>query len=95
VSAPEPPEGLVYAPGFLSEKEEAELVAELERLEFQEVRMRRQAARRTVRHFGTLVSRYPPRAGIGLDGVRLEGLRREADEGLDHIRVELRARRFL
>ena len=80
-------------------------MAELERLEFEKVRMRGQTARRTVRHFGvdydyqggtvspgkplpasfewlrersaalagldaddlaqTLVSRYPPRAGIG------------------------------
>jgi len=105
VSASEPPEGLVYAPDFLSEAEEAELVVELERLGFEEVRMRGQTARRTVHHFGvdyeyqggtitpgeslpvsfewlrersaalagldaddlaqTLVSRYPPRAGIG------------------------------
>jgi DNA oxidative demethylase len=105
VSPLEPPEGLVYESGFLSEAEEAELVAELERLEFEDVRMRGQVARRTVRHFGvdyeyqggtitpgeplpasfewlrersaalagldandlvqTLVSRYPPRAGIG------------------------------
>jgi DNA oxidative demethylase len=103
--SPLEPEGLVYEPGFLSEEEEAELVAELERLEFEEVRMRGQTARRTVHHFGvdydyqggtvtpgeplpasfewlrersaalagldaddlaqTLVSRYPPRAGIG------------------------------
>ena len=30
MSGAEPPEGLVYEPGFLSEEEEAELVAELE-----------------------------------------------------------------
>jgi len=105
VSPLEPPDGLVYEAGFLSEEEEAELLAELERLEFEEVRMRGQTARRTVRHFGvnyeyqggtitpgeplppsfewlrgrsaalagldaddlaqTLISRYPPRAGIG------------------------------
>jgi hypothetical protein len=52
VSALEPPEGLVYEPGLLSEEEEAELVAELERLEFEEVRMHGQTARRTVHHFG-------------------------------------------
>jgi DNA oxidative demethylase len=50
--SPLEPEGLVYEPGFLSEEEEAELAAELECLEFEEVRMRGQTARRTVRHFG-------------------------------------------
>lgn len=52
MSALEPPEGLVYEPEFLSEEEEAELVAELERLEFEEVRMHGHTARRTVHHFG-------------------------------------------
>jgi alkylated DNA repair dioxygenase AlkB len=105
VSPLELPEGLFYEPEFLSEEEQADLVAELEGLEFEEVRMRGQTARRTVRHFGvdyeyeggritpgeplpaslewlrersaalagldaddlaqTLVSRYPPHAGIG------------------------------
>ena len=99
------PEGLVYVPDFVSEDEERELVAVFDELEFDEVRMRGQAAKRTVVHFGyrydyeawrltpvdplppsltglrdragalvdvdpelfaeTLVTRYPPGAGIG------------------------------
>jgi alkylated DNA repair protein (DNA oxidative demethylase) len=101
----EEPPGLVYLPDFLSEAEEQALVAAIEALEFSEVRMRGQVARRTVAHFGlhydyegwgltpadplptplswvrdraaatagvepaelveTLVTRYPPGAGIG------------------------------
>jgi DNA oxidative demethylase len=48
----EPPEGLGYEPEFLSIAEEAELVRFLEGMEFEDVRMRGQTARRTVRHFG-------------------------------------------
>ena len=48
----EEPKGLVYRPDFVSEEEEATLVAELEALDFREVTMRGQTARRTVRHFG-------------------------------------------
>ena len=99
------PEGLVYEPDFLSEEEERRLVEVFEELQFSEVRMRGQTARRTVVHFGyrydyeswgltpadplpgtlaglrdragalvdvdpelfveTLVTRYPPGAGIG------------------------------
>lgn len=99
------PAGLVYEPDFLTEDEERALLAEIERFEFAEVRMRGQVAKRTVLHFGlrydydgwgltpadplpesiqwlrqraaafvaldpeafveTLVSRYPPGAGIG------------------------------
>jgi DNA oxidative demethylase len=101
-----PPEGLVHAPELLSGEEERSVLAALGELPLQEVRMRGQVARRTVRHFGldygyesyslaptdplpaflaplrdraatlagiadpdelaqTLVSRYPPGAGIG------------------------------
>ena len=99
------PEGLVYVPDFVAEDEERRLVAVFDQLEFDEVRMRGQAAKRTVVHFGyrydyegwrltpidplpssltelrhragalvdvepellaeTLVTRYPPGAGIG------------------------------
>ena len=99
------PEGLVYVPDFLTEDEERRLVAVFDQLQFDEVRMRGQAAKRTVVHFGyrydyegwrltpvdplpaslndlrgragalvdvepelfaeTLVTRYPPGAGIG------------------------------
>ncbi|MBD0290530.1 MAG: alpha-ketoglutarate-dependent dioxygenase AlkB [Thermoleophilia bacterium] len=101
----EKPEGLRYRPDFVSEDEERSLLGFLAALEFREVVMRGQVARRTVRHFGwdygyeswalvpaeplpdalrwlrdrsaelaeiephalsqTLVSRYPPGAGIG------------------------------
>ena len=101
----ERPEGLAYVPDLLTGDEELALVAIFEDMEFFEVRMRGQAARRTTRHFGyrydyegwtvvpteplpsslewlrrrsaalaelppdafaeTLVTRYPPGAGIG------------------------------
>ncbi len=48
----EPPEGLLYHPDFLTTGEEAEVLAVVESIGFAEVRMRGQAARRTVRHFG-------------------------------------------
>ena len=48
----EEPEGLVYRPDFLTEDEEHELVAFMGEIEFHEVTMRGQTARRTVRHFG-------------------------------------------
>jgi DNA oxidative demethylase len=46
------PEGLTYRGGFISAEEERTLVEEIERLEFQEVRMHGVVARRTVVHFG-------------------------------------------
>jgi alkylated DNA repair protein (DNA oxidative demethylase) len=46
------PEGLVYRPDFLTPEEERELLDRFEALEFQEVVMRGQTARRVVRHFG-------------------------------------------
>lgn len=101
----EEPEGLVYQAEVISQQEERGLVELLERMQFHEVTMRGQTAKRTVRHFGydydyeswqvrpgeslppglvwlrdrcaelaelepdelaqTLVSRYPPGAGIG------------------------------
>jgi alkylated DNA repair dioxygenase AlkB len=51
-SAAEPPEGLVYRPEFLDADEEQALLAVLEPLEFHEIGMRGQVARRTARHYG-------------------------------------------
>jgi alkylated DNA repair dioxygenase AlkB len=50
--AAQPPAGLTYVEDFLSAADEAALVAEVERLEFREVVMRGQVARRKVLHFG-------------------------------------------
>ncbi len=50
----EQPEGLVYQEAFLDAEEERSVVAVLEGLEFSEVRMHGQPARRTVVHFGWL-----------------------------------------
>ena len=46
------PEGLVYHEQFVSATEEAQLLAELETLDFRTLEMRGQTALRTVRHFG-------------------------------------------
>src|SRR3954470_17239437 len=48
----DPPPGWRYVPELLSFDEEQRLLAEMERLEFQEVRMHGVAARRTTAHFG-------------------------------------------
>ena len=48
----EEPEGLLYRPEFLSPEEERALLSWLSDLEFHEVAMRGQVARRTVRHYG-------------------------------------------
>ena len=48
----ERPEGLVYIPGFISANEERELLVLFEEIEFREITMRGQTAKRTVRHFG-------------------------------------------
>jgi alkylated DNA repair protein (DNA oxidative demethylase) len=48
----ERPEGLVYRPELLSPVEERALLEELERFEFQEIRMHGVVAKRTARHFG-------------------------------------------
>lgn len=45
-------EGLLYTEEFVSPSEERELLAEIEALDFRELSMRGQTARRTVRHFG-------------------------------------------
>ena len=52
MSEPDAPAGLLYEPGFLTADEEAGRVSVLESMEFEEVHMRGQTARRTVRHFG-------------------------------------------
>lgn len=49
----EPPEGLRYVPQFLQADEEQRLLAEIERLAFEPVRMHGVEARRQVVHFGT------------------------------------------
>lgn len=46
------PDGLVYEPEFVSATEEAALIEELNPLEYQQVVMRGQVARRTVLHYG-------------------------------------------
>jgi alkylated DNA repair protein (DNA oxidative demethylase) len=46
------PEGLAYEPDFLTETETARLLETLEELEFHEIRMHGQVARRTARHYG-------------------------------------------
>ena len=48
----EEPAGLAYVPNLVTEVEESELVAAFEAAHFEEVRMRGQAALRTVLHFG-------------------------------------------
>jgi alkylated DNA repair protein (DNA oxidative demethylase) len=48
----ERPEGLRYKPDFLTEEEERRLLALMDEVEFREVTMRGQTARRTVRHYG-------------------------------------------
>ena len=48
----ERPDGLRYEAGFLTEPEERALLELMSRVDFREVRMHGQVARRTVRHFG-------------------------------------------
>ncbi len=48
----EEPEGLVFETDFISQEEERELLDAVEELEFDQIAMRGQVARRTVRHFG-------------------------------------------
>ena len=48
----EPPEGLVYRPDLLTAEEEQALLAELDRLEFDEIRMKGVVAKRTAKHYG-------------------------------------------
>jgi alkylated DNA repair dioxygenase AlkB len=52
VNDAERPQGLVYEPEFLASEEEADLVGILEAMDYGEVRMHGQTARRRVRHFG-------------------------------------------
>ena len=46
------PQGLVFQPDFLTDVEEQRLLEHVERLEFREIVLRGQPARRTARHFG-------------------------------------------
>ena len=48
----ERPDGLVYRPEFLTEAEERDVLGVVETIDFRELTMRGQTARRTVRHFG-------------------------------------------
>jgi alkylated DNA repair protein (DNA oxidative demethylase) len=48
----ERPDGLEYRPDFMTEDEESGVLAAIDAIEFREVKMRGQTARRTVRHFG-------------------------------------------
>jgi len=48
----EKPTGLLYRPGLVTPEVESDLLAFLDRLEFRELVMHGQTARRTVRHFG-------------------------------------------
>jgi DNA oxidative demethylase len=48
----EEPEGLIYRAGFIAPDEEAAVLELVEALEFREVTMRGQTAKRTVRHYG-------------------------------------------
>ncbi len=50
--SPAPPEGLVYRPELVSAEAERSLLEFLDGIEFRQVVMRRQAAKRTVRHYG-------------------------------------------
>jgi alkylated DNA repair dioxygenase AlkB len=50
--AAEPPEGLTYRPALLTEREEQELLAVVEALDFEEIRMKGVVARRTARRYG-------------------------------------------
>ncbi|MBI4901611.1 MAG: alpha-ketoglutarate-dependent dioxygenase AlkB [Actinobacteria bacterium] len=49
---PEVPDGLQYVPSFLSGDDQGRLMAELRTLQYGEVRMHDQVARRVVRHWG-------------------------------------------
>ena len=50
---PQPPvEGLAYRPEFLTSADEQELMAIFAQLDFDEIRMHGQVARRTARHYG-------------------------------------------
>ena len=48
----ERPDGLVYRPELLDEDEERDLLAFMEAVDFREIVMRGQTAKRTVRHYG-------------------------------------------
>jgi alkylated DNA repair dioxygenase AlkB len=79
----ERPEGLVYRPELLDERAERDVLAEVERLDFDEIRMHGVVARRTARHFGVdydYESRKPVAAAEPLPGWLLRV--REAAAGL-------------
>jgi len=46
------PEGLAYEPEFVTDEEERHLLAFMDEIDFRDVTMRGQTARRTVRHYG-------------------------------------------
>lgn len=51
-TTPAEPDGLLYEPDFVTDEEERAVLAGFEDLDFAEVRMHGQTARRTVVHFG-------------------------------------------
>jgi DNA oxidative demethylase len=52
VSETTPPEGLLLEPEFLSDEEQGDLLEAISRLDFDEIRMHGQVARRTAKHYG-------------------------------------------
>ena len=75
------PEGLVYRPDFVTAEEEEQLLEWLEDLDFREIVMHGQAAKRTARHYGVGYS-YDARALTDEDPLpaELEGLRARCAE---------------
>jgi alkylated DNA repair dioxygenase AlkB len=63
--APPAPAGFFYQPAFVTEAEERQLVAEIERLEFKHVEMRGAVARRRIVHFGWTYGYYSRRTRPG------------------------------
>src|SRR5205085_9784478 len=67
----ERPEGFVYRPGLLTAAEERDLLVELDRLEFHEIRMHGVVAKRSARHYGLdydYTSRTPVAAAEAVPG---------------------------
>jgi len=62
---PSVPDGLLYRPDFVSDEEERDLVAEIERLEFSQVEMRGAIARRRTVHYGWTYGYYARRSEPG------------------------------
>src|SRR5215216_2644079 len=61
----EVPDGLRYIPDLVDPKEEQALLTRLADVDYREVRMRGQVARRVVRHYGVTYSYDPVEIGPG------------------------------